>query len=589
MNVIEARGLAKAYGGRRVVDDFAMTVAAGDIYGFVGKNGAGKSTVMKMICGEVAPTAGEVALFGVPTGIGSVQKTSGEGDQARRIGVLIEQPGLLPNLTAYQNLQAKALAWGIVDGPARCEEVLRLVGLSGAGKQKVRGFSLGMRQRLGLALALAGLGCAITAFCHNAIGSGITSSVGNLYVAAVAAAIGIFALPAFFFGMITPYVIRLRLAGLDTAGATVGRLYALSTAGSILGTFLGGFVLISWFSSTAILWSVAICMILLSLLNNLKKPALRLAVVFLFAFLAWQDKSYAYWQGQNGGQKLVETPYNSIRIMEGKDYRRNGEAVRLIATDPGYTQSGMLINDPQKLYFDYTRFYALGPAHSPEAKNILMLGGGGYSVPKWLLSGKSGLANPREMNLVVVELDPAMTSIAKSDFALKDDSRLKIRHEDARAFLNSQQDKYDLVFVDVFNSHYSVPFHVGTRQAAKEMARALAPGGMLLMNVISAVEGEDGRLFRSIYHALGESFEEVDVYCVSLPERPGEVQNLMLAAYHQKPAREKKRLAKVGIDPAMDEIEKMEATLYKKAIPDDVPALDDDFSPVDRYTLMLRK
>lgn len=156
MNVIEARGLAKAYGGRRVVDDFAMTVAAGDIYGFVGKNGAGKSTVMKMICGEVAPTAGEVALFGVPTGIGSVQGASGEGDQARRIGVLIEQPGLLPNLTAYQNLQAKALAWGIVDGPARCEEVLRRVGLAGAGKQKVRGFSLGMRQRLGLALALLG-------------------------------------------------------------------------------------------------------------------------------------------------------------------------------------------------------------------------------------------------------------------------------------------------------------------------------------------------------------------------------------------------------------------------------------------------
>ena len=115
---------------------------------------------------------------------------------------------------------------------------------------------------------------------------------------------------------------------------------------------------------------------------------------FFFAFLAWQDKSYAYWQGQNGGQKLVETPYNSIRIMEGKDYRRNGEAVRLIATDPGYTQSGMLINDPQKLYFDYTRFYALGPAHSPEAQNILMLGGGGYSVPKWLLSGKSALPIP---------------------------------------------------------------------------------------------------------------------------------------------------------------------------------------------------
>ena len=64
MNAIETRGLSKAYGGRRVVSDFDMTVAAGDIYGFVGKNGAGKSTVMKMICGVAAPSGGEVVLFG---------------------------------------------------------------------------------------------------------------------------------------------------------------------------------------------------------------------------------------------------------------------------------------------------------------------------------------------------------------------------------------------------------------------------------------------------------------------------------------------------------------------------------------------
>ena len=74
----------------------------------------------------------------------------------RRIGVLIEEPGLLVNLSAYRNLMAKALAWGIVDGPARCEEVLRLVGLSSVGNKKVRGFSLGMKQRLGLAMALLG-------------------------------------------------------------------------------------------------------------------------------------------------------------------------------------------------------------------------------------------------------------------------------------------------------------------------------------------------------------------------------------------------------------------------------------------------
>lgn len=154
MNVIEARGLTKVYDGRAVVRDFAMTVAAGDVYGFVGKNGAGKSTVMKMICGDALPTAGEVVLFE------SDRASAGDGEPedggVRRIGVLIEEPGLLLNLSAYRNLMAKALAWGIVDGPARCEEVLRLVGLSSVGNKKVRGFSLGMKQRLGLAMALLG-------------------------------------------------------------------------------------------------------------------------------------------------------------------------------------------------------------------------------------------------------------------------------------------------------------------------------------------------------------------------------------------------------------------------------------------------
>ena len=154
MNVIEARGLTKVYDGRTVVRNFAMTVAAGDIYGFVGKNGAGKSTVMKMICGDALPTAGEVVLFE------SDRASAGEGEPedggVRRIGVLIEEPGLLLNLSAYRNLMAKALAWGIVDGPARCEEVLRLVGLSSVGNKKVRGFSLGMKQLLGLAMALLG-------------------------------------------------------------------------------------------------------------------------------------------------------------------------------------------------------------------------------------------------------------------------------------------------------------------------------------------------------------------------------------------------------------------------------------------------
>ena len=96
MNVIEARGLTKVYGGRAVVRNFSMTVAASDIYGFVGKNGAGKSTVMKMICGDALPTAGEVVLFESDRAAAGAAGAAGPDEGGvRRIGVLIEEPGLL--------------------------------------------------------------------------------------------------------------------------------------------------------------------------------------------------------------------------------------------------------------------------------------------------------------------------------------------------------------------------------------------------------------------------------------------------------------------------------------------------------------
>lgn len=154
MNVVETRGLAKAYRGKRVVDRFDMHVAQGDIYGFVGKNGAGKSTVMKMVCGLVASTAGEIELFG--SAIGAGVSGSGAPGSASRMGALIEDPGLLPNLSACDNLMVKALASGIADAPSRCRETLTLVGLDATGRKKVKGFSLGMKQRLGLGLALIG-------------------------------------------------------------------------------------------------------------------------------------------------------------------------------------------------------------------------------------------------------------------------------------------------------------------------------------------------------------------------------------------------------------------------------------------------
>ena len=140
MNVVETRGLAKSYRGKRAVDRFDMHVAQGDIYGFVGKNGAGKSTVMKMVCGLATPTEGEIELFGERAGAGSMRVRAGVrvGKARRAIGALIEAPGIVGNLTAYENLMAKALAMGVVDAPARCRETLALVGLPDTGQKRRR-------------------------------------------------------------------------------------------------------------------------------------------------------------------------------------------------------------------------------------------------------------------------------------------------------------------------------------------------------------------------------------------------------------------------------------------------------------------
>lgn len=150
MNIIETHALTRVYGKRRAVDSLDMHVAAGEIYGFVGKNGAGKSTAMKMIAGLVNPSSGSIELFG---GQPRARRSSQEFS---RVGALIEDPGILPAFSAFENLMCKAIAIGIVRADAHCRELLELVGLAGTGSTRVKKFSLGMKQRLGLALALVG-------------------------------------------------------------------------------------------------------------------------------------------------------------------------------------------------------------------------------------------------------------------------------------------------------------------------------------------------------------------------------------------------------------------------------------------------
>lgn len=147
-DVIFVNSLTKNYGGTNVVNNVSLNVAKGDIYGIVGKNGAGKTTIMKMLLGLIPKSSGEISLFG---------KSDEESLQHNRgkIGAMIESPAFYPYLTASDNLNYYRLQMGIKDKSC-VKSVLKTVGLENTENKEFKNFSLGMKQRLGLALALLG-------------------------------------------------------------------------------------------------------------------------------------------------------------------------------------------------------------------------------------------------------------------------------------------------------------------------------------------------------------------------------------------------------------------------------------------------
>ncbi len=143
--VLSTHGLTRRYGGQKALDQVSLTVRRGEIYGLVGRNGAGKTTLMRLITGQSVPTEGRVELFGA---------TGRDLRRARaRMGAMVEVPAFSPFLGARENLEYYRLQRGI-PGRETVEEALELVGLADAGAKKFKTFSLGMKQRLGLALAL---------------------------------------------------------------------------------------------------------------------------------------------------------------------------------------------------------------------------------------------------------------------------------------------------------------------------------------------------------------------------------------------------------------------------------------------------
>ena len=147
--VLTTNALTKEYGGFKALDSLSMRVPKGSIYGFVGKNGAGKTTLIRIICGLQRATSGEYTLYGRKNTDKKINKSR------RRMGAVVETPSIYLDFSAEENLREQYRVLGLPSFEG-IEELLKLVGLENTGRKKAKNFSLGMRQRLGIAVALCG-------------------------------------------------------------------------------------------------------------------------------------------------------------------------------------------------------------------------------------------------------------------------------------------------------------------------------------------------------------------------------------------------------------------------------------------------
>lgn len=420
---------------------------------------------------------------------------------------------------------------------------------------------------LSLVILAAAFSTGLIGFTRAFVVEMIKASGSGPHLGSVQMVLLLFAPPAVLLGMVSPFAARIRLTDPASAGSTVGRLYALSTMGSIAGTFAGGFFLIAWFGSTTILFLLASVLALAAILCHADRWPLKAALAGAFAAL------YLLGAAQARALALasivdVDTAYQRVLVYPSKDFF-TGRDILAMSTGPEGVQGGIYPDEPEALALNYSRYLALASHFAPDMRRVLVLGGGSYAFPKYVLANHPGAT------VDVVELDPGITALAKAHFFLPEDSRLAILHEDARTFLNANAKRYDVIVEDVFNSSASIPFHLTTVETVRRIADALEDDGVLIVNTIGALKGPKSRLYKSLFATYASVFAQVYPVRAWSGGFEADPQNILLVCFKSGRAR-----------PWSSPDEAVQARLEHRIAPPDTTGalvLTDDYAPVERY------
>jgi spermidine synthase len=409
----------------------------------------------------------------------------------------------------------------------------------------------------------------------------------------------------------TPVAVKLASRSLERLGRTAGRLFSVSTAGSIAGTFATAFWLVPELGTDQVLAIGALTLLvaaaMLALAERLLVPALALAGAVALSAVA-----VAGLAPEQGGRLAVEATQNwsplyrlrekrsertldpdaiarqepGFTVREARDTRYHrlfvldGEDTRYLRFDNTF-QSAMELARPDATVFDYTDYLHLGLAYAPSARRVLFIGLGGGTAPRSFWRDYPGL------RLQVAELDPEVVRVAYRWFRLPRDPRLAVTVEDGRRFLRTHDQRWDLIVIDAYFAD-TIPFHLATSQFVDLVRTRLTPGGVVVSNVIGAVTGPASRLLRSMTKTYRSVFPTVELHPVFREgdHTGGTIRNVILVATEgASPAEDvlsatwaRRRAAA----PGAPDLERAIRDRWERAVPlDDVPLLTDGYAPTD--------
>ncbi|MGH3023497.1 MAG: spermidine synthase [Gaiellaceae bacterium] len=468
-------------------------------------------------------------------------------------------------------------------------------------------------------MALAGLAILAVPLLDERVLEAVVSWDPGPRLNPLIAAIVLFGPASVLMAGVTPIAVRLRARSLAHVGRTAGRLFSVSTAGSIVGTLATSFFLIPELGTDQLIGFAAAALFAAIVVVALAE---RMVVATVVAALATAGAGVlAITLAPETGGTLSEAAAQNWSPL----YRTRGAEASLDARDPraaiaqpelrvvysqdtqyhrlsvvedldtrylrfdNSLQSAMYIDDPDRTRFRYTDFFHLGVAYNPSAQDVLFIGLGAGS------SEKAMLRDFPAMQMHAVEIDPVVVDVAQRYFEVpEDDPRLEISVGDGRRFLADEDARWDVIVIDAFFAD-AIPFHLVTREFLQLAQSRLNPGGVIVTNAIGSIEGPGSRLFRSIYRTYRTVFPTVLVHPAILPGDEGDAtfRNLILVATEQAAPQRTflaQRWEEIRAEaPTAPDLRRPILDRHDALVPtDDVPVLTDDYAPTDALLLLFQ-